>query len=181
MKYMKLLSWHKSLFRSSHKHLVEKTKQTFWPPQYLTGCISSLNIWNLTWLSYHQEMKKIGLPCWVKRICLAMQGIPVWSVIWNDPTYIGATKPARHSYWACSLKARELHLLCSWAAATEAHAPQQEKPVQWETTTREKPPRLTARESPCAAMKTHRSQKTNKYLKEVKKMNKNSFLDAAAL
>jgi hypothetical protein len=30
-------------------------------------------------------------------------------------------------------------------------------------------------------MKTHRSQKTNKYLKEVKKMNKNSFLDAAAL
>ena len=48
---------------------------------------------------------------WI-RICLAMQGTPIWSLGCDDPTCHGATKLICHDYWAC--------------------APQQEKPPQWE-------------------------------------------------
>ena len=51
------------------------------------------------------------------RICLPMQGTQVWSLVWEDPTCCGATKPVCHSYWS----------LCPTACA-----PQQEKPSQWE-------------------------------------------------
>ena len=78
------------------------------------------------------------------RICLPMQGTRVWALVQEDPTCRGATKPMRHNYWACALEptshnywAREPQLLSPWAATTEActpraHAPQQEKPPQWE-------------------------------------------------
>ena len=32
-----------------------------------------------------------------------MQETWVRSLIWEDPTYHGATKPMSHNYWACSL------------------------------------------------------------------------------
>ena len=42
------------------------------------------------------------------------------------------TKPKHHNYWACTPESGELQLLSPRATATEAHAPQQEKPPQWE-------------------------------------------------
>ena len=35
-------------------------------------------------------------------IRLAIQGTPLWSLVWKDPTCCGATKPVCHSYWACA-------------------------------------------------------------------------------
>ena len=66
-----------------------------------------------------------------------MQVIQVWSLVWEDPTCRKATKPMRHNYWACALEPHEPQLLSLHAATTEArmpraHAPQQEKPPQWE-------------------------------------------------
>ena len=50
------------------------------------------------------------------RICLPMQGTRVRALVWEDPTCRGATGPVSHSYWAC---------------ASEACAPQQERPRWW--------------------------------------------------
>ena len=33
-----------------------------------------------------------------------MQGTRVWSLVREDPTGRGATKPVRHNYWACVLQ-----------------------------------------------------------------------------
>ena len=38
------------------------------------------------------------------RIRLPKQGTWVWSLIREDPTCRGATKPVRHNYWACALE-----------------------------------------------------------------------------
>ena len=38
------------------------------------------------------------------RICLPMQGTQVWSLVQEDATCRGATKPVRHNYWACALE-----------------------------------------------------------------------------
>ena len=91
------------------------------------------------------------------RICLPMQGTQVQSLVQEDPTCYGATKPVCHNYWAWALesvshnywadvlqllkptcsRAHMLQLLSPHAATTEACtpracAPQQEKPPQWE-------------------------------------------------
>ena len=39
-----------------------------------------------------------------QRICLSMQGTWVWSLVREDPTRRGATKPLRHDYWACAVE-----------------------------------------------------------------------------
>ena len=61
------------------------------------------------------------------RIHLPMQGTQVRSLVWEDPTCRGATKPVRHNYWACALGpashnywARTSQLLSLCAATTEA-------------------------------------------------------------
>ena len=51
-----------------------------------------------------------------------MQGTRVRSLIQEDATCHGATKPVRHNYWACALE----------PSCPRARAPQQEKPPQWE-------------------------------------------------
>ena len=33
-----------------------------------------------------------------------MQGTWIWALVQEDPTCCGATKPARHNYWACALE-----------------------------------------------------------------------------
>ena len=38
------------------------------------------------------------------RIFLPMQGTGVQSLVREDPTCCGATKPVRHNYWACALE-----------------------------------------------------------------------------
>ena len=70
------------------------------------------------------------------RIRLPMQRTQVRALVQEDPTCRGAIKPMCHNYWACTLEpashncwARVLQLL---KPAPRAHAPQQEKPLQWE-------------------------------------------------
>ena len=38
------------------------------------------------------------------RIHLPMQGTRVWSLVQEDPTCCGATKPVHHNYWVCALE-----------------------------------------------------------------------------
>ena len=59
------------------------------------------------------------------RIHLAMQGTPVWSLVQEDPTCCGTTKPISHNHWVCVQQL--LKPMCS-----RAWVPQQEKPPQWE-------------------------------------------------
>ena len=64
------------------------------------------------------------------RIRLPMQGTWVRTLVREDPTCRGATKPVCHNYWACALLEPTCHNY--WACAPRACAPQQEKPPQWE-------------------------------------------------
>ena len=48
------------------------------------------------------------------RICLPMRGTRVRALVWEDPTYRGATKPVRHNYWACASG----YCAPQWEAAT---------------------------------------------------------------
>ena len=59
------------------------------------------------------------------RICLLTQGTWLRALAWEDPTCRGATKPVRHNYWSLRATATEV-------CVPRAHAPQQEKPRQWE-------------------------------------------------
>ena len=58
------------------------------------------------------------------RICLPAQGTRVRALVPEDPTCRGATKPVRHSYWACTLEPVSHNC---WA-----HVPQLLKPVHLE-------------------------------------------------
>ena len=78
------------------------------------------------------------------RILLPTQETRVRALVQEDPTCRRATKPVCHNYWACALEpashnywAHVPQLLSPRATTTEAHvpsahAPQQEKPPQWE-------------------------------------------------
>ena len=51
---------------------------------------------------YNQKKRFLGTSLvaqWL-RICLPMQGTRVWSLVQEDPTCHGATKPTCHNYWA---------------------------------------------------------------------------------
>ena len=61
-----------------------------------------------------------------------MQGAQIWSLVREDPTCRGATKPVRHNYWACEPQLLSPRAATTEARAPRAHAPQQEKPPQWE-------------------------------------------------
>ena len=103
------------------------------------------------------------------RICLPMQGTRVRSLVQEDPTCHGATKPVCHNYWACALGPT----CCTyWAWAPQLLKPtclesvlhnkgshRNEKPAHHNE---EKPPLTTSRESPHAATKTQCSQKKKK-------------------
>ena len=69
------------------------------------------------------------------RIRLPMQGTQVRSLVWEDPTCRGATKPASHNYWACVPQLLSPHATTTEAHTPRAHALQQEKPPQWEART----------------------------------------------
>ena len=57
-----------------------------------------------------------------------MQETRVWSLIWEDPTFLRATGPM-YNYWACALKPRSLNY---GSLSPRVHALQQEKPLQRE-------------------------------------------------
>ena len=67
---------------------------------------------------------------WIK-VRLPMEGAWVQSLVQEDSTGHGATKPVHHNYWACALEPRSRH---HWSVHAHAHAPQ-EKPPQWEVPT----------------------------------------------
>ena len=66
------------------------------------------------------------------RICLPIQGTRVRSLVREDPTCLGATKPVCSNCWGCppELGAAATELTCPRACA-----PQREKPLQWEAHT----------------------------------------------
>ena len=78
------------------------------------------------------------------RICLPMQGTWVWSLVPEDPTCHGATKPLCHNYWACALEPASHNY---WAHVPNYWNPCAESPC---STTRE----ATAMRSPRTAMKS---------------------------
>ena len=51
------------------------------------------------------------------RICLPMQGTRVQSLVWEDPTCRGATKPVCHNDWACALEPASRNY---WACTLES-------------------------------------------------------------
>ena len=59
----------------------------------------STNFWYL-----RREPLRTSLVAQWLRIRLPMQGTWVWSLVWEDPTCCGATKPACRNYWACTLE-----------------------------------------------------------------------------
>ena len=69
---------------------------------------------------------------WI-RICLSVQQTQVWSLVWEDPTCHGATKPMHHNYWALASRAHKPQLLK--LAYSRACAPQQEELLPWEAST----------------------------------------------
>ena len=68
-------------------------------------------------------------------IRLPMQGTWVRALVLEDPTSRGATKPARHNYWARAPQLLSPHATTTEAHMPRAHAPQKEKPLQWEAHT----------------------------------------------
>ena len=89
-------------------------------------------------LSVLSESKHRASPVvqWL-RIHLPMQGTQVRALVQEDPTCRGTTKPEHHNYWACTLEPVSHNYWSPCATTTEAsrpraHAPQQEKPSQWE-------------------------------------------------
>ena len=70
------------------------------------------------------------------RICLPMQGTQVCTLVQENPTGRGATKPVRHNYWANALEPASHNY---WAHAPQLLKPahpralaSQEKPPHWE-------------------------------------------------
>ena len=108
------------------------------------------------------------------RICLAMQGAPVRSLVWEDPTCHRATKPESCSYWLHTLQllkpARPEQSLCSATreAKRSPHTTRKSSPPHPIT----RPLLTTTRESPTAATQTHHSQKVKKINKSLKKKKK---------
>ena len=117
----------------------------------------------LSWVARLPRIKigLVGFPSLVAqwlRICLPMQGTWVRALVREDPTCRGAAGPVSHNYWAC---------------ASEACAPQQERPRQWEARAprwRVAPARRNWRKP------SHRNEdpthwKINKFIKKKKKKN----------
>ena len=57
------------------------------------------------------------------RIHLPMHGMWVWSLVQEDSTSHGATKPMHQNCWSWGSRARKLQPLSSCAITTEAHMP----------------------------------------------------------
>ena len=96
----------------------------------------TFDVWSISWLKFKLEISWDGISShmycstiflkswswvflvaqWI-RICLPMQGTRVRSLVWEDPTCRGATRPVSHNYWACG---------------SGACALQRERPQQWE-------------------------------------------------
>ena len=74
-------------------------------------CIPGSVLWYLSYILENSEPSLLQILLlgaslvaqWL-RIRLPVQGTRVWSLVREDPTCRGATKPVRHNYWACALE-----------------------------------------------------------------------------
>ena len=100
------------------------------------------------------------------RIHLPTQETRVRSLVWEDPTCRGETKPVRQNYWACALEPAShnywahvpqlLKAACLEPVLRNKRSHLNEKPAHRK---KEQPPLAATRESPRTATKTQRSQK----------------------
>ena len=60
------------------------------------------------------------------RVCLPMQGTWVRTLVWEDTTCRGVTKPVRHNYWACALEPLSHNF---WACVPQLLKPEHLEPV----------------------------------------------------
>ena len=63
-----------------------------------------LNEWQVELFLNQIKRRGTSLVAHWLRICLPIQGTRVRSLVQEDPTYRGATKPMHHNYWACTLE-----------------------------------------------------------------------------
>ena len=70
---------------------------------------------DLIWYSNKKMKNRASLVIQWLRICLPMQETWVWSLVWEDPTSRGATKPMFHNFWTCALEPGGLHY---WSLST---------------------------------------------------------------
>ena len=130
----------------------------------------TVHMWLTSITDTQDPQKRTSLVAQGLRIHLPVQGTWVWTLVQEDPTCHGATKPVRHNYWACALEPASHNY---WAHAPRACEPQLLKPMHLEPMLRNKrshcnekpmyhnetPTLASTRESLRAAMKTQRSQK----------------------
>ena len=78
-----------------------------------TGSFCKKTSWDLErwgWKAEYRQYAIFTLQSWVSLVAQmvknwpAMQETRVGSLIWEDPTCLGATKPLPHNYWACALE-----------------------------------------------------------------------------
>ena len=97
---------------------------------------------------------------WI-RIHLAMQGIPVRFLVWEDPTCLGATKPVHHDYLALeSLQAATIEDCPPKREATAVKSPH--------TTMKNSPPWHNESEPACSNQGPPQPKINNKSLKKNK-------------
>ena len=104
------------------------------------------------------------------KIRLPMQGTRVWSLVREDPTCRGATKPAHHNYWACALQLLK-------PAHSRARVPQLLKPMRLEPMLHKKRSHsTTTRSSPHSPQleKALAQQRRPNAAKKKKKLKKNT-------
>ena len=141
--------------RSEGTHILEEWKFGFYT--------SKKDFWLADVLT--EVMWRVWLVAQWQRICLPMQETRVWSLVREDLSCNGATKPVCRNYWTCALESGNYNY---WACMPQILKPscprvcalQQQKPLKWAA----QEPQLGI--SPClpqekahAAIKTWHSQK----------------------
>ena len=115
--------YHKSYHRLNYFLLIFFHLHTFYIMLDLRVLCWVLGIRNVTGTSLVVQ--------WI-RICLPMKETCVQSLVQEDYTCHGATRPMCHNYWAQALEPEN----CNYRACmARACALQQEKPLQWEACT----------------------------------------------
>ena len=112
------------------------------------------------------------------RILPSMQGTRVRSLVREDSTCCGATKPVGRNYWTCVLEpashkywAREPQVLSPRATTTEACVPRARAPQREATGTRS--PCTATKSSPCSPQLEKKPARSNEDPTQPKKKQKN--------
>ena len=89
------------------------------------------------------------------RIHLAMQGTLIWSLVWEDPTYLRATEPVSYNYQACALEP----LSCNHGAHHPSLCSATTEAMRWEALHRNQ-------RKPMCSKKDPAQSRINKYFKK---------------